>query len=106
MTAQTKPQIVITPDYAKSGESMILSGSGFTPNRLAMSHLIRPDGTEFNPLHIRTNDRGEISHRIDSTMLDLGTYELWVEDETSNTSSNHVRFTVLEFRQARPRTPG
>ncbi len=74
---------------------MILTGTGFTPNRQAISHLLRPDGTEFNPLRLRINGTGEISHRIDSTMLEAGTFELWVEDEASTTVSNRLHFTVL-----------
>jgi len=88
------PQISVSPDRIKSGGNVILTGTGFTPNRLVMSHLLRPDGTEYNPLRLRTNDRGEFSHRIDTTMLDLGTFEIWVEDEPSNTVSNRTRFTV------------
>ena len=89
-----KPQITLSTDHLKSGASLIVTGSGFTPNRLAMSHLLRPDGAEYNPLRVRINDRGEISHRIDSTMLDPGGFELWIEDEASHSVSNRVRFTV------------
>jgi hypothetical protein len=92
--SQKKLQISVSPNHAKSGESLILTGTGFTPNRLAMSHLLRPDGTEYNPLRVRINDRGEISHRIDTTMLEHGSYEIWLEDEASNTVSNRIAFTV------------
>ena len=71
-----------------------MTGAGFTPDHTAMSHLQRPDGTEYNPLRLRTNDRGEFSHKIDTTMLDVGTFELWVEDEASKKASNRQQFTV------------
>jgi hypothetical protein len=92
--AQTKPQVTVSPARAKSGEPVYVAATGFTPNRTAMSHLVRPDGTEYNPLRFRTNDRGEFFHKIDTTMLDLGTFQIWVEDEASNVSSNRAQFTV------------
>lgn len=90
------PQVAITPTRVKSGDSVYVAATGFTPNRTAMSHLVRPDGTEYNPLRFRTNDRGEFFHRIDTTMLDHGTFEVWVEDEASNVNSNRAQFTVDE----------
>ena len=49
MYFQTKPQIHVSPVRVKSGDQVMLTGSGFTPNRSAMSHLRRPDETEYNP---------------------------------------------------------
>jgi len=88
------PKITITPERVASGDSVYLAATGFTPNRTAMSHLIRPDGTEYNPLRFRTNDKGEYFQRIDTTLLDIGTFQVWVEDEASNVNSNRVQFTV------------
>src|SRR6516162_4369014 len=91
---QQKPQISASPARVKSGENVMLSGTGFTPNRSAMSHLRRPNETEYNPIRLRVNERGQISHKIDTVMLDEGTFEVWVEDETSKSTSNRVRFNV------------
>jgi hypothetical protein len=93
-SAQAKPQVSVSPLRAKSGDPVYVMATGFTPNRTAMSHLVRPDGTEYNPLRFRTNDRGEFFHKIDTTMLDHGTFVLWVEDEASNVNSNRAEFTV------------
>jgi hypothetical protein len=92
--AQPKPEITVSPARARSGDPVYLMGSGFTPNRTVMSHLVRPDGTEYNPLRFRTNDRGEFFHKIDTTMLDLGTFHLWAEDEASQVNSNRAEFNV------------
>jgi hypothetical protein len=92
--AMSTPQVTVTPARVKSGDPVYVAATGFTPNRTAMSHLIRPDGTEYNPLRFRTNDRGEFFHKIDTTMLDHGTFEVWVEDEASNVNSNRAQFTV------------
>jgi len=91
---QKRPAIEVSADHVKSGGSVYLMGTGFTPSRTAMSHLLRPDGTEYNPIRLRINDRGEVSHKIDTTMLNLGSFEVWIEDETSKMVSNRARFTV------------
>jgi hypothetical protein len=91
---QQKPQISASPTRVKSGENVMLSGTGFSPNRSAMSHLRRPNETEYNPIRLRINDRGEITHKIDTVMLDEGTFEVWVDDEVSKSVSNRVRFDV------------
>jgi hypothetical protein len=91
---QTKPQISIDPARAKTNDWVYVMGTGFSPNQTAMSHLIRPDGSEYNPLRVRINNRGEVSHKIDTTMLDKGRFQVWVEDEASQTVSNRASFTV------------
>ena len=92
--AQKKPEISVSPSRVRSGEISLLTGTGFTENRTVMSHLQRPDGSEYNPLRIRTDERGEFNHKIDSVMLDIGTFELWVEDEASKVVSNRIQLVV------------
>src|SRR5262245_63676968 len=92
--AQTKPEISVSPARVKVGDPVILTGTGFTPNRSAMSHLRRPDGSEYNPLRFRTDARGVFSHKIDTVMMEVGTFELWVEDEASRAVSNRTQFRV------------
>ena len=92
--AQNKPEISVSPTHVKSGGPVMLTGTGFTPNRSVLSHLRRPDGTEYNPLRFRTNERGEFSHKIDTTMMDMGPFELWTEDEASKVVSNRTQFSV------------
>ena len=94
--AQKKPEVSVAPNRAKVGESVLLTGSGFTPNRSAMSHLLRPDGSEYNPLRFRINERGEFVHKIDTVMLDIGTFEVWAEDEASKVLSNRIKFVVQD----------
>ena len=92
--AQKRPEITVSPTKVKMGDPVQLTGTGFTPNRSVMSHLRRPDGSEYNPLRFRTTERGEFSHKIDTVMLDVGTFELWAEDEASKVVSNRIRFSV------------
>ena len=95
IAAQTRPEIRVSPERVRSGDPVMMTGTGFTPDRSAVSHLLRPDGSEYNPLRIRANQHGEIAHRIDTVMLQIGTSEVWVEDEVARTVSNRVRFTVM-----------
>jgi hypothetical protein len=92
--AQKKPTIRPVASPIKSGEVFYVTGTGFTPDRAAISHLIRPDKSEYNPLRLRANSSGEIVHKIDTVMLDIGTFDMWVDDEASRTSSNRIQFTV------------
>ena len=94
ITLQNKPQIQVSTSRVKSGDLVFVLGTGFTPDRTVMSHLRRPDGSEYNPLRLRTNGRGEFSHKIDTTMLDTGAFEVWVEDEASKVLSNRRQFTI------------
>jgi hypothetical protein len=92
---QKKPEISVTPARVKLNELVMLNGTGFTPDRPVLSHLRKPDGTEYNPLRLRSNTRGELVHKIDTVMLDLGAFEAWVEDEDAKVVSNRVQFTVV-----------
>jgi hypothetical protein len=92
----SQQKLVIKADRSrvKSGEILYVTGTGFTPDHAVISHLIRQDKTEYNPLRLRANAAGELVHKIDTVMLDIGTFELWVEDEASKATSNRIQFTV------------
>jgi len=92
--AQTNPKITLTPTKVQHTGHVDMRGTGFTPKSNVYSHLKRPDGTEFPVLPMMTNDRGEITHDIDTLLLSPGTHEVWVTDEHSKTSSNVARFEV------------
>ena len=96
MRVQKKPEISLSTNRIKSGGLVWLNGTGFTPERPLLSHLLKPDGTEYNPLRLRSNERGELVHKLDTVMLDIGLFEVWVEDEASKALSNRVKFTVVE----------
>ncbi len=94
LSAQSKPRIRVSPERVQSGDQVLLTGTGFTPNNSVMSHLLRPNGSEYNPLRFRTDEHGEFSHKIDTVMLDHGNFESWAEDEGAKIESNHVSFFV------------
>ena len=93
--AQKKPEIRVSASQVKSGDLVWLNGTGFTPDRPLISHLLRPNGTEYNPLRLRANAKGELVHKIDTVMLDIGAFEVWVEEEDTKVVSNRVQFTVV-----------
>ena len=92
--AQKKPEIRVSTSSVKSGELVMLTGTGFTADRPVLSHLLKPNGMEYNPLRLRANARGELVHKIDTVMLDIGTFEVWIEDEDAKVVSNRVQFSV------------
>ena len=89
-----RPTIAVSPDRVKSGGLVMLNGAGFTPDRPVLSHMRKPDNSTYNPLRLRANTKGELVHKIDTVMLDVGTFEVWVEDEDARIESNRVQFTV------------
>ena len=96
--AQTRskpaPKIAVTPAKILHLGHVEVTGTGFSPKSNVNSHLRRPDGTEFRILEMYTNDKGEITHDIDTVVMLPGVYELWVEDPKANITSNVARFEV------------
>src|SRR5262245_6728367 len=95
----TKPTVTLTPQRILHSGTVQMHGTGFTPSANVFSHLRRPDGTEFPVLPMRTNDRGEFQHEIDTLLLSPGTHEVWVEDERTKTKSDVMRFEVILEQQ-------
>jgi hypothetical protein len=92
--AQKKPQITVSPAVVLHHGHVDLKGTGFTAKSNVLSHLKRPDGTEFPILPMYTNDKGEFSHDIDTVVMQPGVHEVWVEDIKTKTTSNVVKFEV------------
>lgn len=92
--AQTKPQVALSPAKVHLGAEVIMSGTGFTPNKYGLSHLRRPDGTEYPVLQLLADNRGDFTHNIDTLLMDVGTYEVWIVDENSKAVSNTARFEI------------
>ena len=91
---QTKPTVTLSPTRVFHSGHVEMRGTGFTKDTNIYSHLRRPDGTEFPVLPMRTNDRGEFVHDIDTLLLAPGVHEVWVEEEQSKQTSDIVRFEV------------
>ena len=97
--SQADPQIRLSAEQVPRHGKVEVHGAGFTPEHNVTSHLRRSDGSDFPVLPIMTDARGEFSHTIDTMVLELGPHELWVVDDRSGRTSNHVRFEVtLDYR--------
>src|SRR5215510_4604411 len=95
--AQKKPQITVSPAIVLHHGHVDLKGTGFSAKSNVISHLRRPDGTEFPVLTMYTNDKGEFVHDIDTVVFSPGVHEVWVEDVTAKTTSNVARFEVTMY---------
>ena len=95
ISAQTKaPKITVSPEKVLHPYPVQMKGTGFSPKSDVLSHLRRPDGTEFRILQMYTNNKGEIDHEIDTIVMVPGVYDLWVEDPKAKTTSNVAHFEV------------
>ena len=92
--AQSGPKVTVSPTRIATPGHVIVQGSGFTPQHNVTSHLRKPTGEEYPVLPLLTNDRGEFTHDIDTLVLIHGVHELWVVDDNSKVTSNHVQFEV------------
>jgi len=70
-----------------------MTGSGFTPKASIISHMKRPDGTEFPGLRLMTDENGAFDHKINTYDLQWGTHQVWVIDR-NGVSSNTATFEV------------
>ena len=59
-----------------------------------LSHLKKPNGTEYPVLPMLSDSQGEITHEIDTLLLMIGPHELWIVDTKTGVSSNVAKFEV------------
>jgi hypothetical protein len=97
LSAQKKPQVTVSPEIVLHHGHVDLKGTGLTAKSNVLSHLRRPDGTEFPVLTMYTNDKGEFVHDIDTVVLQPGVHEVWVEDVKAKTTSNIAKFEVTMY---------
>jgi hypothetical protein len=93
------PKVTLSPTRVVHSGHVDMHGSGFTPKSIALSHLRRPDGTEFPVLTFLTDERGEFTHDIDTLLLSPGTHEVWVVDDKTKKQSEIARFEVVLEQQ-------
>jgi len=98
-TKSPQLSIAIIPSSGPPGTIFSIQGHGFTPLRTVTSHLRWPDGTEFPPLTIETDENGSYAKDIESTGFILGAYKHWAVDDESGTSSSAILLTVTEPEQ-------
>ena len=94
-TQTSTPKITLSRDRITDRGKVELRGTGFTPKASILSHMKRPDGTEFPGLRFLTDEKGEFTHSIDTFTLLGGKHEVWVVDR-DGVSSNVALFDVVD----------
>jgi hypothetical protein len=95
---ESGPKISLSAEKVVHKEWVVMRGEGFTPSANIISHLKRPNGTEFPELPMLTDGEGKFEHEIDTLLLTAGVHELWVIDTTTNVTSNIAKFEVSMAR--------
>ena len=90
----TSPTVVLSTTRIPVTGFIKVNGSGFTPKTELISHLKKPTGDEYPHLPMLSDDKGEITHEIDTLLLMIGTHELWIVDTKTGASSNVAEFEV------------
>ncbi len=93
--AQSNPKVAVSPVKVQHPGHVDVHGTGFTPKGNVSSHLRRPDGTEFPVLPMLTNDRGELTHDIDTLLLTGNSPKFGLSMTRSKVASNVARFEVI-----------
>jgi hypothetical protein len=77
------PSLTFSAAQIYHGEIVQVRGTGFTPKGQVMSHLMRPDGTEYPEMPMKADAKGLVTHQITIVPNTFGTYELQFEDLTT-----------------------
>jgi hypothetical protein len=89
------PRIALSREKVFDRGFVEMTGTGFTPKQSIISHLKRPDGTEFPGLRLLTDEKGEFAHKINTYDLQHGIHQVWVID-SNGVSSNIATFEVAQ----------
>ena len=92
--AAGQPSLTFSLAQMYHGEIVYIRGTGFTPNGDLLSHLIRPDGTEYPETPFKADPQGLMTHEITIVPNTFGTYELLVEDLATRTHASQ-RFLMV-----------
>jgi hypothetical protein len=93
---EIKPTISLSRERIPQNGWLKMYGKGFTPKGTVLSHLRRPDGTEFREVSLLADAHGEFEHDIDTLLLQRGVHDLWVLDSASGLTSNFAHFTATD----------
>ena len=91
---QAQPSLTFSTSQIYHGEIVHIRGTGFTPGGDLLSHLFRPDGSEYPETSMRANEKGEVIHDITIVPPYFGTYELLIDDVKARASASQ-RFLMV-----------
>ena len=93
-SAQAQPTLNFSVSQMYHGEIVHVRGTGFTPGGDLLSHLFRPDGSEYPETSMKANAKGELIHDITIVPPYFGTYELLIDDVRAKASATQ-RFLMV-----------
>jgi hypothetical protein len=99
-SAAAEPRLTLAAYQVTPGTAVVIRAAGFTPSGIVISHLIRPDGSEYPTMTFEADGKGEFSHTITIVPTMIGTYEVRMTDRDSKAS------TTTRFLMAATGTPG
>jgi hypothetical protein len=91
--AGAAPRLALGAYQVKPGDSIVIHATGFTPKSIVVSHLTRPDGTEYPSMSFQADARGEFSHTIVIVPPLTGTYVLQMSEASSKAGAT-TRFMM------------
>lgn len=93
--AGAAPRVSMAPLIITEGQTVTATGSGFTAHGTILSHLVRPDGSEYPEMQLKADARGDVSHLVRIILIQTGTYEIEMVD-TATKAVATSRFMVVE----------
>ncbi|MCX5850286.1 MAG: hypothetical protein NTW65_12705, partial [Deltaproteobacteria bacterium] len=98
----TCPNIHQSPLSGIPGSIFNQSGTGFTPNSVAIMKVQNPDGTYIN-INQAIDSQGSFNINYTSDInKPSGTYLWWVEDGVTTTPSNTITYTIITNTTVNP----
>jgi len=90
-SAQTIPQLTISPTSGAQGTVFTYVVTNMTPNGTVTKHVRNPSGTENTPAVMLSDANGRLTENYNSsTCYTYGTYYIWYIDNATGLSSNQA----------------
>ena len=92
--ADAAPRLTLSAYQVTPGTAVVIRAAGFTPSGIVISHLIKPDGSEYPTMTFEADARGEFTHTITIVPPMTGTYEVRMTDRDSREATS-TRFMMM-----------
>lgn len=93
-SCKASPKIAVKPKSGVPGTPFTVKWTGFSDNGTLISHLQKPDGSEYPTKNFTVDSRGKAEFVIDSNSFTSGQYNLWAEDTCTGKRTKTVSFTI------------
>ena len=93
------PTLTLAAYQVTPGTQIVVRAAGFTPGGIVISHLTRPDGSEYPTMTFEADRGGAFTHTITIVPTMIGTYELRMTDRESRGEAS-TRFMMAAVGSA------